>query len=68
MITEQKFLSVTQAARALDLSADSIRRLERAGILPAIRVGKGERLFTPQDVENLAAERARVKTQRLSRV
>jgi excisionase family DNA binding protein len=36
---DPKFLTVTEAAKILDLSSDSIRRYEREGILLAIRVG-----------------------------
>ena len=54
---EQQFLTVTEAARLLDLSSDSIRRFEQEGILPAIRVGKGHRLFTHSDVERLRLQR-----------
>jgi excisionase family DNA binding protein len=62
---EQQFLTVSQAARLLDLSSDSIRRFEREGILPAIRVGKGHRLFTQSDVERLRVEREKKSNQQL---
>jgi excisionase family DNA binding protein len=55
---EQKFLTVTEAARVLDLSSDSVRRLEGEGKLAAIRVGKGQRLFSRSEVERLRDERA----------
>jgi excisionase family DNA binding protein len=55
---ERKFLTVSEAAKRLDVSADSIRRLERGGDLPAaLRVGKGQRLFSPEAVEELAKRR-----------
>jgi excisionase family DNA binding protein len=57
---EEKLLTVSECAKRLDLSADSIRRFERNGILPAaIRVGKGQRLFAEDNVERLAADRER---------
>lgn len=58
---EKTFLTVSECAKRLDLSPDSIRRFERDGILPAIRVGKGQRLFTAENVERLAADRERKK-------
>lgn len=63
-----KFLTVSETAHRLGLSADSIRRYERNGTLPAIRTGKGQRLFTPADVEQLESARAHRKasTQRNS--
>jgi len=61
---QNQFLTVTQAARVLDLSSDSIRRFEREGILPAIRVGKGQRLFADADVQRLRAEREKKSIQR----
>jgi excisionase family DNA binding protein len=51
------FLTTSEAAKILDLSPDSVRRLEREGLLPALKVGKGHRLFDPRDVENLRAKR-----------
>jgi excisionase family DNA binding protein len=52
-----ELITVGEAAKMLDLSADSVRRFEREGVLAAIRVGKGQRLFTPSDIERLRAER-----------
>ena len=53
---DQQFLTVSQATRLLDLSSDSVRRFEWDGILPAIRVGKGHRLFAHSDVERLRVQ------------
>lgn len=50
-------LTTSEAARILELSPDSIRRFERDGVLPAVRVGKGQRLFTQTDVERLRLQR-----------
>lgn len=40
------------------VTAGTIRLWERLGKLPAIRTESGTRLFYPQDVERLIAERA----------
>jgi excisionase family DNA binding protein len=55
-----ELLTTSQAAKILDLSPDSIRRFEREGILSAIRVGKGQRLFRQAEVESLRLERTKV--------
>ncbi len=54
---------VSQAARALGVSADHIRYLERRGVLHAERVG-GVRIFRRRDVEQLAEERAKQRAER----
>ena len=46
------------AARALGVSAERIRQLEKLGRLPARKTAGGIRIFLRQDVERLAAERA----------
>lgn len=50
-------ITVGEAGKILELSADSVRRLERDGVLPAIKVGKGQRLFQEGDVKRLRTER-----------
>ena len=60
-----QLLTVTEVARLLDLSSDSIRRFEREGILPAIRVGKGHRLFSQSDVERLRVHRKKKSNQQV---
>jgi excisionase family DNA binding protein len=45
-------------AKVLNVSPDTVRRLERAGILPALKTSSGVRLFSRADVERLARERA----------
>jgi excisionase family DNA binding protein len=50
-------LTTGEAARLLDLSPDSVRRFEREGLLSAIRVGKGQRLFTKSEIERLSDQR-----------
>lgn len=56
---EQQLLTVTQAARILDRSSDSVRRYEKEGILSAIRVG-GHRLFYKAEVERLRDQREKL--------
>jgi excisionase family DNA binding protein len=52
-------MTTGEAARALGLSPDMVRLLERDGRLPARRTTNGLRLFRRVDVEKLAAVRAR---------
>jgi len=57
-MTETKYFTVTEAARFLEVSSDSIRRFENEGILPvAMRIGKGHRLFALAELEKLKARR-----------
>lgn len=51
-------LTTADAARALRLSAERVRQLERAGVLRAYRTVGGLRIYLASDVERLAAERA----------
>jgi DNA-binding transcriptional MerR regulator len=48
------FLTVTEAARILNRSGESVRNYERRGILPASKTARGIRLFRQRDVEALA--------------
>lgn len=57
-----QLITTSEAARILDLSPDSVRRLEREGALPAIKVGKGHRLFEQSEVEKLRSERERTRS------
>ena len=57
-----KFLTTSEAAKILNLSPDSIRRFEREGILPAIKVGDGNRLFAEADVDRLRLQREESQT------
>lgn len=59
-----QLISVKSASRILDCSPDNVRRLERIGSLPAIRLDDGTRAFFRQQVEKLAAERAERKAER----
>jgi excisionase family DNA binding protein len=50
-------ITVGEAGKILNLSADSVRRLDREGVLrAAIRVG-GQRLFSQAEVERLRVQR-----------
>lgn len=52
-----ELLTTSEAAKILDLSPDSVRQFERKGILSAVRVGKGQRLFRKAEVEKLHEQR-----------
>lgn len=54
---------IGEASRILAASAQTVRLWERAGVLPAIRIG-GLRTFARADVERFAAERAERKSGR----
>jgi DNA-binding transcriptional MerR regulator len=49
-------MTTNTVARLLRRSADSVRRYEREGRLPAVRTESGIRLFDPIAVERLARE------------
>ena len=51
--------TVQDAARELGISADRVRQLERAGLIPCLRTPTGVRLFRPADVRKLAETRAK---------
>jgi excisionase family DNA binding protein len=52
-----KFLTSSEVAKILDVTPDAVRAIERRGELPAIRIGKGQRLFTKTAVDRLLVER-----------
>jgi hypothetical protein len=54
------FLTVTDAARILNRSGESVRNYERRGILPASKTARGIRLFKQSDVEALAERQRKV--------
>lgn len=56
-----ELMTPSEAARVLGLSADSVRALSDGGRLPTLKTVSGRRLFRRGDVENLAAERARIR-------
>jgi excisionase family DNA binding protein len=51
-------LQTSEAARILEVSAGTVRHLERVGQLRALKTAKGVRLFDRVDVERLALRRA----------
>lgn len=46
-----ELMQVRQAARALGVSENTIRRWEQRGLLRAVRLPSGVRRFRPEDVE-----------------
>lgn len=44
-------MQVRQAAIALGVSENTIRRWEQRGLIPAVRLPSGVRRFRPEDVE-----------------
>lgn len=61
---EVKFLLASEAARALNVAASTIRRWESSGALRASRTLGGTRVFSADDVRKLAAERERQRADR----
>jgi excisionase family DNA binding protein len=55
---EHQPITVSGAARILGCSEDTVRRLEGAGVLRAVRTPAGMRIFERSDVEQLATRRA----------
>jgi len=62
-----RFLTVADVARKLNLMPDTVRDLERRGRLKAIRTAGGLRLFRDADVERFVQERMRLETARAAR-
>jgi DNA-binding transcriptional MerR regulator len=52
-----QFLTSSEAARILGLTPASVRAIERAGKLPALKTVTGVRLFELEEVERLAEAR-----------
>jgi excisionase family DNA binding protein len=48
------FMTVTEVARRLGRSTDSVKLYDKSGKLPALRTSTGLRLFARQDVEAFA--------------
>jgi DNA-binding transcriptional MerR regulator len=62
------FMTTLHAAKFLDLSVESVRRLERLGTLPAIKDSAGKRLFRTRDLYKFQDERlAESKREKKSR-
>jgi excisionase family DNA binding protein len=53
---QHKFLTTTDAAHAIGVSAETIRLWEKLGKLPAVRTESGLRLFSRKDVDRVARE------------
>lgn len=53
---EQTFVSVTAAAKALDVSADTIRRWNKLGLIKAMRTESGKRLFNLEEIRRLQSK------------
>ena len=47
----------SEVARILSCAAETVRNLERSGVLKAVRTPTGVRIFNRPDVERLARER-----------
>jgi excisionase family DNA binding protein len=55
MLAEQPYLSLPEAAAALDVSQSSVRRWVKAGRLKAIKLPSGRRRIRREDVEAILA-------------
>ena len=59
-LTAPQFMEPSQVARALGVSVEALRYWERAGIIdPPLRTAGGQRLFTPEQVEEIRRKRER---------
>ena len=59
MQQEVELLTVSHAARALKVAANTVRLWERQGKLPVLRTTSGVRLFDRRDIDRLIAARAK---------
>lgn len=50
-----ELMQVREAARALGVSENTIRRWEDRGLIPAVRLPSGVRRFRPEDIESARA-------------
>jgi DNA-binding transcriptional MerR regulator len=58
-------LTVGEVARVIEVTDETVRRMERTGELRPIHVTKaGWRLYSPEDVERVAAARAAARLRR----
>jgi excisionase family DNA binding protein len=57
MPSESALLTVSEAARRLGLSIDTIRRYGDSGRLPVVWTPTGQRRFRPEDVDALLSDR-----------
>jgi excisionase family DNA binding protein len=63
MVEPEEFLTTLDVAKALDMSVDWVRGLEKQGRLPALRTRGGQRLFKAADVEVFAQQLAEKRKQ-----
>jgi DNA-binding transcriptional MerR regulator len=61
---ESRIMATIDVARRLNCSPDRVRQLEREGKIHAEKMPRGVRVFRVEDVERLAAERERQKSER----
>jgi excisionase family DNA binding protein len=57
MPQDDLLLTTTDAARAIGVSAETIRAWENSGKLPALRTVSGQRLFSRRDVDRARDQR-----------
>ena len=57
----EPYLTVSEVARALGVSKDSVRAYAKTGRLPGRRTNSGVRLFVPRDVARFKIERERAQ-------
>jgi molybdopterin-binding protein len=62
MLMQMADLSLTQAARAIGVSVDTLRRWDRAGKLRTTRDERNHRLVPPSEVDRLRTAPARHRT------
>ncbi len=55
----QELVTVSEVARLLEVSEQTVRNLEKRGILPAARLSNGTRLFERETVDFLRVLRKR---------
>jgi DNA-binding transcriptional MerR regulator len=55
-------MTTSDVARALDVSGERVRQLERAGILQAQKTLRGVRIYASDHVEAVRRERAAART------
>ena len=51
-------LTVSEASRELGVAAQTVREWADSGKLPALRTGRGQRIFKRSDVQTLQERRA----------
>ena len=54
---KNQFFLGSEAARELNVSATTVREMERRGDLPATRTPTGTRIFSAADIQKVKAER-----------